>query len=49
MDSREDTVTHIRRVREILSIVAERLENRGLDHDRSKLSSPESGRRSRDG
>jgi hypothetical protein len=41
MDSYGDTMKHIGRVREILSIVAERLKNRGVGHDRSKLESPE--------
>jgi len=41
MDSTGDTTRHIGRVREILSAVAERLENRGLGHDRSKLEEPE--------
>lgn len=41
MDSTGDTMKHIGRVREILSSIAEMLENRGLNHDRSKLEEPE--------
>lgn len=41
MDSTGDTMKHIGRVREILLTIATRLENRGLDHDRSKLEEPE--------
>jgi len=41
MDSTGDTMNHIKRVREILWAVAEKLENRGLAHDHSKLEEPE--------
>lgn len=40
-DSRADTETHIRRVREIIGYAQECLSRRALDHDASKLESPE--------
>jgi hypothetical protein len=40
-DSREDTLNHILRVRELLYIVQGKMEARGFAHDQSKLSEPE--------
>ena len=40
-DSREDTLTHIMRVRELLDLVSTELTNRGLNHDASKLGAVE--------
>lgn len=40
-DSREDTLKHINNVREKILRVISNLTYRALDHDRSKLSSPE--------
>jgi len=40
-DSRPDTFEHIHQVQRLLHLVATDLHRRGLDHDRSKLVSPE--------
>lgn len=40
-DSRHDTIEHILRVRELLYITQNKLEERGFAHDRSKLEEPE--------
>lgn len=40
-DSRQDTLDHILRVRELLYIVQNKLEARGFAHDQSKLAEPE--------
>jgi hypothetical protein len=40
-DSREDTLKHIRRVQELLSVIANALTQRGIHHDTSKLEDPE--------
>jgi len=40
-DSRQDTLEHILRVRELLYIAQNKLEARGFAHDLSKLSEPE--------
>jgi hypothetical protein len=40
-DSREDTLKHIRRVQELLSMIANALVQRGIHHDTSKLEDPE--------
>jgi hypothetical protein len=40
-DSRQDTEKHINRVRELINICRGSLENRAVDHDISKLQSPE--------
>lgn len=40
-DSRPDTLKHIERVQELLNQVAAELDQRGLDHDASKLVDPE--------
>jgi len=40
-DSRQDTIEHILRVRELLYIAQNKLEARGFAHDQSKLKEPE--------
>lgn len=40
-DSRQDTIDHILRVRELLYIAQNKLEARGFAHDQSKLREPE--------
>lgn len=40
-DSKGETTKHILRVRELLNVFREKLEERGLVHDSSKLQSPE--------
>lgn len=40
-DSKSETTAHILRVRELLYIVQNKLEQRGFKHDQSKLESPE--------
>ena len=40
-DSKDETTAHILRVRELLYIVQNKLEQRGFAHDQSKLQSPE--------
>jgi hypothetical protein len=40
-DSKDETTAHILRVRELLHIVQNKLEERGFAHDLSKLQSPE--------
>ena len=40
-DSKEDTEDHINRVRELIRHCRENLSSRGLDHDSSKLQTPE--------
>ena len=40
-DSKEDTENHINRVRELICDCRENLSSRGLDHDSSKLETPE--------
>jgi len=40
-DSREDTLKHISTVKKMIDIVIKELENRAVNHDKSKLESPE--------
>lgn len=42
-DNTEDTFAHIKRVRELLDVVRNRLHDRGAIHDFSKLGTPEKG------
>ena len=41
MDSTEETIRHIVRVKEFMNMVAMELARRGAEHDRSKLNEPE--------